>query len=200
MNTLVKAMAVLLFATGLTSCATTTKSKTGETLSKVEETQVEGIPAGETQVEGTQIDESSEDLVVGKAEVSGLAAGAPFARNAIDDSASPLNKKIIYFEFDKSTVLPEYLEVIKSHATYLFYYTDVKVRLEGHADERGTREYNIALGERRAAAVRQLLLLQGGSADQISIISYGEELPVASAHDEESWGLNRRAEFVYEVQ
>jgi peptidoglycan-associated lipoprotein len=195
MNTLVKAMAVLLFAAGLTSCATPPKSTTEETLSQTGETQVEGIQTG-----GTQVDDSSKDAVVGEVEVSGLAAGAPFARNAINDSASPLNKKIIYFEFDQSTVPPEYLEVVNSHATYLFYYTDVKVRLEGHADERGTREYNIALGERRAAAVRQLLLLQGGGADQISIISYGEELPAALVHDENSWGLNRRVEIVYEVQ
>ncbi len=195
MNTLIRAMVVSLFATGLIGCATTARTPTDESIPTVETIQTE-----EMQVEEAKVDETSGEMMVEEAEVSGLAAGAPFARNAISDFTSPLNKKIIYFEFDQSTVQPEYLEVVKNHATYLFYYKDVKVRLEGHADERGTREYNIALGEGRATAVRQLLLLQGGSVDQISIISYGEELPAEVAHDEKAWGLNRRVEFVYEVQ
>ncbi|MDH5764648.1 MAG: OmpA family protein, partial [Gammaproteobacteria bacterium] len=76
---------------------------------------------------------------------------------------------------------------------------DVHLRLEGHADERGTREYNIALGNRRAQAVRRLILLQGASASQITVISYGEEKPVALNHDEEAWRLNRRVELIYEL-
>jgi len=74
------------------------------------------------------------------------------------------------------------------------------VRLEGHADERGSREYNVALANRRAQSVRRLVLFQGASADQIEVISYGEEKPVALAHDEESWRLNRRVELVYEAR
>ena len=92
------------------------------------------------------------------------------------------------------------MEVVNNHAQYLSDYPDIKVRLEGHADERGSREYNIALGERRAESVRRLLLLQGVGANQVSMISYGEELPAALAHDEESWALNRRVELVYEAQ
>jgi len=74
---------------------------------------------------------------------------------------------------------------------------DVSVVLEGHADERGTREYNLALGERRAKAVEQLLVLQGVGQNQIQVISFGEERPVALGHDEEAWRLNRRVEFLY---
>ncbi len=186
MKTLVRAMVVSLSIAGLTSCATTDETPIEESTPK--------------EVVETPVEQTVAAPVVEEASTSGIAAGATYARNAINDPVSPLNQKIIYFEFDQSSVLPEYVEVVNNHARYLFDYTDIKVRLEGHADERGTREYNIALGERRAVAVRQLLLLQGVSANQINIISYGEELPAALAHDEESWGLNRRVELVYEGQ
>jgi len=74
------------------------------------------------------------------------------------------------------------------------------VRLEGHADERGSREYNIGLGDRRAQSVRQILLFQGASSDQIETISYGEERPAVLGHDESAWSKNRRVEMVYDVQ
>ena len=86
------------------------------------------------------------------------------------------------------------LSLVKHHGRYLSFNTNASVRLEGHADERGTREYNIALGEGRARRVKEIMLYEGASEDQISVISYGEEKPVAFGRDNESMGLNRRVE------
>lgn len=116
----------------------------------------------------------------------------------LEDPNSPLATRVIYFDFDKSEIKPEYREVLNAHAEYLATHPDVHVTIEGHADERGTREYNMALGERRANAVKRLLVLQGVADDQIRVISYGEERPVALGHNEEAWALNRRAVIDYE--
>jgi peptidoglycan-associated lipoprotein len=121
-----------------------------------------------------------------------------FRRDAIDDPNSELTNKIIYFEFNDSNVKQEDLDLIASHGRYLSVYGGMAVRLEGHTDERGSREYNVGLGEQRSDAVRQQLLLQGVAADQITTISYGEELPANPDHDEEAWRQNRRVELVYE--
>ena len=120
-----------------------------------------------------------------------------YEENAINDPNNVLSEKIIYFAFDSNTVADDYIELVKHHGRYLSFNANASVRLEGHADERGTREYNIALAERRAQAVKQLMLYEGAGNDQISIISYGEEKPVAYGHDEESMSLNRRVEIVY---
>ena len=120
-----------------------------------------------------------------------------FAGKALDDPNSPLSKRVFYFGMDSSQISTEDREVIAAHAGYLAQNPGVSVVLEGHADERGTREYNIALGERRAKAVLQLLLIQGVSSNQVQVISFGEERPVALDHDEASWRLNRRVEILY---
>ncbi len=104
----------------------------------------------------------------------------------------------IYFEFDSSEVGPDYTDVVVRHATLLANDQRLSVRLDGHADERGSREYNIGLGERRAQAVRQLLLLQGASPGQIKTVSFGEERPEAFGSDEASYAQNRRVVFNYE--
>ncbi len=121
-----------------------------------------------------------------------------YEKGAIDDPANILYNKIIYFDFDSSDIRDDYVELVKHHGKYLALHADARIRLEGHTDERGSREYNIALADRRAQAVKKLLLFQGASNDQITIISYGEEKPAVLGHDEESWALNRRAEIVYE--
>ena len=117
---------------------------------------------------------------------------------AQQESSSPLARRIIYFDFDKSNIKNEFRSTIRSHAEYLASHPDVHVRLEGYADERGTPEYNMALGERRGDSVLAFLTLQGVDAGQIETISYGEEHPVARSHDESSWRLNRRVEIVYQ--
>ena len=107
------------------------------------------------------------------------------------------DSKVIYFAFDQSTVPPAAFETLRAHANYLKGNSDARVRLEGHADERGTREYNVALGERRAQAVEKFLRVQGVSASQIETVSYGEEKPAAYGHDEMSWAKNRRVMLNY---
>ena len=124
-------------------------------------------------------------------------SAAAFQGDALDDPNSLLAKRVVYFDFDKSDIKGEFRDVIQAHAEYLANNANVSITLEGHADERGTREYNIALGERRAIAVQKMLTLQGASASQVNVVSYGEERPAALGHDEDAWSLNRRAEFIY---
>ena len=120
-----------------------------------------------------------------------------YEKNAINDPNNVLSEKIVYFSYDSNTVGDDYVELVKHHGKYLSFNANASVRLEGHADERGTREYNVALAEKRAQSVKQLMLYEGASNDQISIISYGEEKPVAFGHDDESMSLNRRVEIAY---
>ena len=104
---------------------------------------------------------------------------------------------IIYFDFDSSEVRSEDTDVISRHAMQLANNPNARVRLEGHADERGSREYNIGLGERRAQAVRRLLLIQGAGTAQLSTVSFGEERPQAEGSNEAAYELNRRVEIKY---
>jgi peptidoglycan-associated lipoprotein len=126
-----------------------------------------------------------------------LGAGSAMGGSALGGPGASAENRIIYFEFDRFDVKPEYQAVIKAHGQYLSANPGARVRLEGHADERGSREYNIGLGEKRAQAVRQVLLLQGATVDQLSTVSYGEERPAVIGSDEEAWALNRRVEIVY---
>lgn len=119
------------------------------------------------------------------------------ANGAPSDTSGPLSKKVVYFDFDSSTVHDDDRAIIEAHANYLAQHPTVKVTLEGHTDERGSREYNIGLGERRAKAVAEMMKLMGVAAQQISTVSYGEERPAALGHDESAWHLNRRVEIVY---
>ncbi|EHV5550017.1 peptidoglycan-associated lipoprotein Pal [Vibrio vulnificus] len=103
----------------------------------------------------------------------------------------------IYFAFDNATISSDYEEMLAAHAAYLSKNVNLKVTIEGHADERGTPEYNIALGERRAQAVAKYLQALGVQADQIAIVSYGEEKPLLLGQTEEVYAKNRRAVLVY---
>jgi peptidoglycan-associated lipoprotein len=117
------------------------------------------------------------------------------------DAPGPLDgllaKRTIYFDFDSSEIKGEGTDIVAAHAKYLSKNGPMKIRLEGHTDERGSREYNIGLGERRAQAVRRALLLQGAAEGQLSTVSYGEERPAAAGSDEAAWAKNRRVEIVY---
>ncbi len=115
----------------------------------------------------------------------------------LQDPASLLANRKIYFDFDRSEIKDEFREIIQAHANYLADHPEVMIRVEGHCDERGTREYNLALGERRARAVEQLLTLQGADTDQVRIVSFGEERPEVEGHDEFAWQANRRALLIY---
>lgn len=104
---------------------------------------------------------------------------------------------LIYFEYDRAEIKPEFVPIVTAHAKYLNANSANKVRLEGHSDERGSREYNIGLGERRAQAVRRALMLQGVTEAQITTVSYGEERPAVQGSDESAYAKNRRVELVY---
>ena len=111
--------------------------------------------------------------------------------------AGLLATRIVYFDFDSAVIKGQGVDVVAAHAKYLSANPQQRVRLEGNTDERGSREYNIGLGDRRAQSVRRALLLQGVSEGQITTVSYGEERPADSGHDEAAWAKNRRVEIVY---
>ena len=131
---------------------------------------------------------------------SSVTPSSGFQGHPLDDPASLLSKRTVYFDFDKSEIKPEAREVIEAHAKYMSNNPSASVTLEGHADERGTREYNVALGERRANAVRQLATLLGASGQQLRTVSYGEERPVCNEHNEGCWSQNRRVEIIYRTR
>ncbi len=128
---------------------------------------------------------------------STAAAPAQTQLSPLDDPNNILYKKVVYFDFDKSNIKPEFLDLLTAHAKYLIANPNQKIRIEGYTDERGTWEYNIALGDRRAQSVRRFLLFQGVNPDQISTVSYGEAHAVCSEHNEGCWSQNRRAVLVY---
>ena len=117
--------------------------------------------------------------------------------SSASQSDPALQGRVVYFDFDKYDIRYDSEAVLNAHAAYLSSRPAARVRVEGHADERGTREYNMALGERRAKAVAAYLASKGASSSQIEVISYGEERPVALGHEESSWAQNRRAELQY---
>jgi len=108
-----------------------------------------------------------------------------------------LAERKVYFDFDRSEIQSDFQEVLKAHASYLITNPSASIMIEGHCDERGTREYNMALGERRAFSVLQFLTLQGVSKSQINTVSFGEERPDVEGHDESAWKWNRRAVLAY---
>ncbi len=119
-----------------------------------------------------------------------------------DQSASTtptnaLEVRTIYFAFDSSEIHADFIDIVRAHGMALASNPNLVVTVEGHCDERGSREYNIGLGERRANTVKRMLMAQGARAQQIVTISYGEERPVALGSNEQAWALNRRSELVY---
>jgi len=115
----------------------------------------------------------------------------------LNDPNSTLAKRSVYYPFDVSAVQDADKPVVQAHATYLSEHPNRTVRLEGNADERGSNEYNLGLGQRRANGVKQMLLLGGAKASQIDTVSYGEEKPRAAGHNEAAWSQNRRTDIKY---
>ena len=119
------------------------------------------------------------------------------AENAQINDATRMNQRRVYFAFDSSEIDAESRPIVEAHASYLAKNPNIKVTLEGNCDERGTREYNLALGERRAQTVARMARLLGVQSDRITTVSYGEEKPVSDGHNEEAWKQNRRVEIIY---
>ena len=122
----------------------------------------------------------------------------PVVGDPLKDPGNILSKRSIFFDLDSNLVKDEYKPVVAAHARYLQENRGKKMRVEGNADERGSREYNIALGQRRADSVRQMMQLLGAQASQIETVSYGEEKPRCTGHDETCWWQNRRGDIVYQ--
>nr|VFJ99848.1 MAG: peptidoglycan-associated lipoprotein [Candidatus Kentron sp. LFY] len=131
---------------------------------------------------------------------SAIDGGGQSSMGPLDNSSSLLSKRIIYFDFDSNNIKSEFREVVEAHARYLIDNSNMSVTLAGHCDERGTREYNLALGERRAKAVSRNMSVFGVSDNQLYTVSYGEEQPEESGSNEFAWQKNRRVEIIYRNQ
>jgi len=181
-------IAILLTALLLAACSTTKQAESGtgngETAGGAESGAV--LDTGTANGQGT-----------GGANASGAASGGQMEASPLQAQEGPLSKHTIYFDFDSSEISQQYADILKAHGEYLAVHPEVSVTVEGHTDERGSREYNLALGERRAKAVKQILTLNGAAGDQVDTVSYGEEKPAVQGHDESAWAKNRRAELVY---
>jgi len=117
--------------------------------------------------------------------------------NPLKDPNNILSKRSIYFDFDQYKVKPEYKALVEAHAKYLVSHPNASIRIEGNTDDRGTREYNVALGQKRAVAVKKVLNVDGAQDKQIETISYGKEKPKSEGENEAAWEENRRADIIY---
>ncbi len=190
MQITIRAIALLLFLV-LAGCATGPQDQP-DTTTEEADASTETDSGTDAETDGMEEEEGARALTAEE-----CPPDCPFSRDAIEDSSGLLADRTIYFEFDSSSVQEKFMDTIRRHAAYLAEYSDVDVRLEGHTDERGSREYNVGLGSRRADAVSRLLQAYGASNGQIETISYGEEVPAVEGHNEEAWAKNRRVEIVY---
>ena len=171
-------MVVLIFTAFLFACESTPEKADDAVAVEDQGTDLGDVTDSEAQTYGA-----------GEDDLSGM--------SSLDDPTSMLSIRIIYFEYDSSDVKSEDRSTVEAHAAYLIENPDTIITLEGHADERGSREYNLALGERRAQTVKRQMTLIGASPDQIRMVSYGEERPAIDEHDDYSWSQNRRVEIIY---
>ena len=141
---------------------------------------------------GSVIPDDSNASTYGVGSVAVAGDGGPMT-----DTGLLLDNRAIYFDSDAVQISPESLEILEQHGEFLSLHPQSTLRIEGHAGERGSREYNLGLGERRAQAVRSVLLVQGASAGQLTTVSYGEERPAVFGSEESAWSMNRRVELVY---
>ncbi len=176
---LIKLFAVTLAVFTLTACESSGGVKDGEAenqnVATTENTQTQAVP---------------EDPSV----------GVETTENSAAMSNPLLDQTTIYFGFDRSEIRPEFKEILNAHAEYLKSNTQARIILEGHCDERGTVEYNLALGERRANATKSYLITQGVSTSQIDTVSFGEERPAMVGSSENAWAKNRRSEIKYQAR
>lgn len=187
MNAFTKTLAVLLPVAMLWGCSTTPSTT---------DTDMTAGDAAMTTTGDGMGDSGMTDMGSG-VEVGGIQGNGGFVGDPLQDPDSMLAKRVVYFDFDKTEIKSEAREIIEAHAQYLSANPSVRIVLEGHCDERGTREYNLSLGERRGNSVQQVMSLLGVSSSQIELVSYGEERPAAMGHDEAAWAMNRRVEFIY---
>lgn len=170
----------------LAGCATT-----DDAIDDAEMAEIDQAAAAEAETGGDGADSNGADA-------AGATDATSISGEPLEDPDSPLSDRVIYFEYDSSTLSDEAMTLIEAHGEYLADNGNRQMLVEGHTDERGAREYNLALGERRAESVKQALLIAGADEEQIEIVSYGEESPAVSGSGESVWSENRRAALVYE--
>lgn len=182
LNAISKGLLIAIPALLLTACGATSDSQEGqaETTTNEQQTVQTDTMQEQSAVEVNAVEEAKTPEMIQEEKYEALR-----------------QDQTIYFDFDKSNVDGEFMELLQAHADYLVKNPDAKVLIEGHCDERGTPDYNIALGERRAKAVEQYLQNLGVAASQITTVSYGEEKPVDMSRTDEGFAKNRRAVLVY---
>jgi len=191
-NSLKPALALLFSSLVLTGCETLGTDDEVSVPDQQQATSTENVgeeasnQGGETSGAPAEPEISAQELAAQQAKEA-----------AIKEQAALREVRTFYFDFDQSTVKVESRPSLAAHAAFLSSNPASKILLEGHCDERGTKGYNIALGERRAKAIASYLVVNGVSKSQIEVISYGEERPANSAHDESAWAQNRRAYIEY---
>ncbi|MEQ0923612.1 peptidoglycan-associated lipoprotein Pal [Acinetobacter schindleri] len=173
-------LAAALVMTGCASRKPTTQTQTGE------------LGTGSATTVDTQ--GLSEDAALNAQSMAGASSKGVTAENK-----AYLAKRVVHFDYDSSELSNDDLLTLQAHAQFLMANANSRVALTGHTDERGTREYNMALGERRAKAVESFLITTGVNAGQLEAVSYGKEMPVNPGHDENAWKENRRVEINYEA-
>ena len=152
-------------------------------------------PAAQAPVEGKPGAPQAVQTQPVKPVTPGKPGASPFA--ALKDPSSILSKRTVYFDFDKFDVKAEYRPLVEAHAKFLRENPSAKMLIQGNADERGSREYNVGLGQRRSDSVKKMLTLLGAREDQIESVSLGEEKPACSEHSEDCWAKNRRGDMLY---
>ena len=145
----------------------------------------------------TPVNEAAKQSVAPEATPSSVNQSAMMV-NPLTDPNSILSKRSVYFDFDKYNIKPEFKPLIEAHAKYLTTHPEASCKLEGNADERGSREYNLALGQKRAVSVKSALKVVGVVDQQLETISYGKEKPIADGHNEQAWSQNRRTDIKYQ--
>jgi peptidoglycan-associated lipoprotein len=176
-----KRLLSLLFICSLAAC----------TSQAVKTAPVEDIPVPQEQAQEVLVPQATAEAETAPAAVAAVES------NPLTDPNSILSQRGVYFDFDKYNIKPEFNELIAAHAQYLVQHPDVSITLEGNADERGSREYNLSLGQKRAVSVKKALNVLGVADTQLETISYGEEKPAVIGHDETAWKFNRRTDIKY---
>ncbi|WP_028294190.1 peptidoglycan-associated lipoprotein Pal [Oceanobacter kriegii] len=186
-NALYKALGLTLGALLVTACSSTGEVNEGEASNTT--------ASAQSQTKTTNGSASSNGTTaVDTSAVSGESLKSEMSQA----EAALMEQTVFYFDFDQSTIKSDSKAALMAHAAYLKSHSSARVVLEGHADERGTVEYNLALGERRGMAVRRYLLANGASASQLEVVSFGEERPAVMGHNESSYAKNRRVEIKYQ--
>ncbi len=177
--------AIVVLSAALGACSTTPEEE--QTAATVEERQPGTGAPGATTSPIKQAPVARVDLTAGK----------PSGASVLKDPNNILSRRSIYYDLDQFNVKDQYRELVEAHARYLRSNPQAKMLIQGNTDERGSREYNVGLGQKRSEGVKKMLLLLGAREDQIESVSLGEEKPADAGHDETAWSKNRRSDILY---